>query len=135
MMKYLKGQTSSNFGNMISQMIGAIWIPFIPMQALQIILLDIITDVSCSMIPFDSVDERNIMQPLDFSVKQIRSFMFAFGPLSSCIDMITFAFLMYFISPLMVVNMNSTGDTINWAFQSGMFNWNWAETSDEYITL
>lgn len=135
MMKYLKGQTSSNFGNMISQMIGAIWIPFIPMQALQIILLDIITDVSCSMIPFDSVDERNIMQPLDFSVKQIRSFMFAFGPLSSCIDMITFAFLMYFISPLMVANMNSTGDTINWAFQSGMFNWNWAETSDEYITF
>lgn len=61
--------------------------------------------------------------------------MFAFGPLSSCIDMITFAFLMYFISPLMVVNMNSTGDTINWAFQSGMFNWNWAETSDEYITF
>lgn len=134
MMKYLKGQTSSNFGNMISQMIGAIWIPFIPMQALHIILLDIITDVSCSMIPFDHVDEHEIEKPLDFSVTQIRSFMFAFGPLSSMLDMITFAVLMYFICPLMVVNMEG-GDSLNWAIAGGLFDWDWASDSDKYITF
>lgn len=134
MMKYLKGQTSSNFGNMISQMIGAIWIPFIPMQALHIILLDIITDVSCSMIPFDHVDEHEIEKPLDFSVTQIRSFMFAFGPLSSLLDMITFAVLMYFICPLMVVNIGSA-DSLNWAITGGMFDWGWATDSSKYITF
>lgn len=134
MMKYLKGQTSSNFGNMISQMIGAIWIPFIPMQAIQIILLDLITDVSCSMIPFDKVDERNIQKPLDFSVKQIRSFMFAFGPLSSMVDMMTFAVLMYFIAPLMVVNAGEAGaESIVWAVQGGMFDWSWATDSSNYL--
>lgn len=134
MMKYVKGQTSSNFGNMISQMIGAIWIPFIPMQAIQIILLDLISDVSCSMIPFDKVDERNIKRPLDFSVSQIRTFMFAFGPLSSAVDMMTFAVLMYFIAPLMVSNIGVATDEIaNWGLTQ--FNWGWATDSQQYITF
>lgn len=117
MMKYLKGQTSSNFGNMFSQMIGAIWIPFLPMKALHIIALDIITDISCAMIPFDKVDEKDIQKPLDFSIKQIRSFMFIFGPLSSIMDMVTFAILMYYIAPLSVGSANQAGLM--------QFDWGW----------
>ncbi len=102
MMKYVKGQTSSNFGNMISQSIGALWLPFAPLKAVHIILLDIISDISCSMIPFDNVDEKDIRQPLNFSLSQIRSFMFLFGPLSSLVDMTSFALLMYVICPFML---------------------------------
>lgn len=58
MMKYLKGQSSSNFGNMISQSIGTLRIPFAPIKAVHIIMLDIISDISCSMIPFDNVEEK-----------------------------------------------------------------------------
>ena len=106
MMKYVKCQTSSNFGNMISQSIGAIWIPFSPLKAVHIIMLDIISDISCSMIPFDNVDEKDIIKPLDFSLEQIRGFMFMFGPLSSLLDMASFAILLYFICPMM---LTSTG--------------------------
>ena len=102
MMKYVKCQTSSNFGNMISQSIGAIWIPFSPLKAVHIIMLDIISDISCSMIPFDNVDEKDIRNPLDFSLNQIRGFMFMFGPLSSFLDMASFAILLYFICPMML---------------------------------
>ncbi len=102
MMKYVKGQTSSNFGNMISQSIGALWIPFAPLKAVHIIMLDIISDVSCSMIPFDNVEEKDIKNPLNFSLKEIRSFMFTFGPLSSLLDMASFAILLYFICPFML---------------------------------
>ncbi len=102
MMKYVKGQTSSNFGNMISQSIGAIWLPFAPLKAVHIILLDIISDISCSMIPFDNVDEKDIRQPLNFSLSQIRGFMFLFGPLSSLVDMTSFALLLYVICPFML---------------------------------
>lgn len=105
MMKYLKGQTSSNFGNMCSQLIGSLWIPFIPMAPVMIILLDIVTDVSCAIMPMDQVDEELTLNPCRFSVKEIRSFMFMFGPLSSLIDLITFAILLYFIAP-MQLNMN-----------------------------
>lgn len=118
MMKYLKGQTSSNFGNMISQCIGAIWIPFIPMKALHIIMLDLITDVSCSLIPFDKVDEEQLKKPLNFDTKQIRDFMFAFGPISSLVDMMTFGVLMYLICPMMV---------------GSQFNFNWGTTNPDYV--
>lgn len=120
MMKYVKGQTSSNFGNMISQCIGAIWIPFIPMKALHIILLDIITDISCGVIPFDKVDEEQIVKPLKFSLEQIRGFMFTFGPISSLVDMMTFAILMYYICPLM---------------SQGQFDFSWETSSNQYLTF
>ena len=129
MMKYLKGQTSSNFGNMISQCIGAIWIPFIPMKALHIILLDLITDISCSLIPFDKVDEEMIKKPLNFDVNQIKGFMLTFGPISSLVDMLTFALLMYFICPLSIgSNFNYSWDNVDpnyvnfmITFQTGFF--------------
>lgn len=102
MMKYVKCQTSSNFGNMISQSIGAIFLPFSPLKAVHIILLDIISDISCSLIPFDTVEEKDIRKPLNFSLSQIRSFMFLFGPLSSLLDMASFLILFYFICPMML---------------------------------
>lgn len=126
MMKFLKGQTSSNFGNMLSQTIGAIWLPFIPLKALHVILLDLISSASCSLIPFDKVDEDVIQKPLDFSTKQIRNFMFAFGPLSTLIDLSTFAFLFYFICPIMMGNTYTQlapqeQVTFMIIFQSGFF--------------
>lgn len=104
MMKYVKCQTSSNFGNMISQSMGAIFLPFSPLKAVHIILLDIISDISCSLIPFDTVEEKDIKMPLTFSLSQIRSFMFLFGPLSSFLDMASFLVLFYFICPMMLKN-------------------------------
>lgn len=99
MMKYLKGQTSSNFGNMLSQLIGALWIPFIPMAPVQLIILDLITSISCACMPFDRVDPHMIAKPLRFDVEEIKWFMFLFGPISSIIDICTFALLFFFIAP------------------------------------
>ena len=132
MMKYVKCQTSSNFGNMISQSIGAIWIPFSPLKAVHIIMLDIISDISSSMIPFDNVDEKDILNPLNFSIDQIRGFMFMFGPLSSLLDMASFAILLYFICPNMISSQgisytsyqaldSSSKITFMMIFQTGFF--------------
>lgn len=99
MMKYIKIQTSSNFGNMVSQLVGAIWIPFIPMAPVQIILLDLITDISCACMPFDSVDPKAVEKPLRFDMGEIRWFMFTFGPVSSLVDLAAFALLLYYIAP------------------------------------
>lgn len=130
MMKYIKGQTSSNFGNMCSQLIGSLWIPFIPMAPVMIILLDIVTDVSCAVMPLDQVDEELTLKPCNFSVKEIRSFMFTFGPLSSLVDLATFATLMYFIAPMQIgdsfANLSLTPDTPAYLsfiaiFQTGFF--------------
>lgn len=132
MMKYVKCQTSSNFGNMISQSIGAIWLPFSPLKAVHIILLDIISDISCSLIPFDNVEEKDIKNPLNFSMSEIRNFMFIFGPLSTLLDMTTFAILLYVICPMMMKSnginyinfesLNSDGKLLFISiFQTGFF--------------
>lgn len=120
MMKYLKGQTSSNFGNMLSQLVGALWIPFIPIAPVQIILLDLITDVSCACMPFDAVDAHAIERPLRFDVDEVRWFMFMFGPVSSLIDLCTFAILMYLIAP----NAPLAGSAI------GSFDLSWATAAE-----
>lgn len=125
MMKYTKGQTSSNFGNMISQLAGSIWIPFLPMQAVQIILLDIISDVSCATMPLDRVDDELLLKPCRFSVKEIRWFMFLFGPLSSVVDLCAFALLMYVIAPNAIVN----GQPL------GLFNPDWSPLSYQYLSF
>lgn len=125
MMKYLKGQTSSNFGNMISQVIGAFWIPFIPMRALHIVMLDIITSISCTCLPFDNVDNEVILKPLNYSVKQIKHFMFMFGPISSLVDMSTFAFLYYYLAPKVAGgsydSLMCDKDIFMMTFQTGFF--------------
>lgn len=109
MMKYLKGQTSSNFGNMLSQLIGSLWIPFIPMAPVHIILLDLVTSISCACMPFDNVDKHMIEKPLRFDVREIRWFMFLFGPVSSIIDLCAFAILFYFIAPGALLNGQPLG--------------------------
>lgn len=116
MMKYLKGQSSSNFGNMISQIVGALWIPFLPMGPIHLILLDLITDVSCACMPFDNVDPHLIKKPLRFDVSEIKWFIFFFGPISSIVDLSAFALLFYFIAP----NAPFMGGTI------GAYDYSWS---------
>lgn len=123
MMKYLKGQTSANFGNMLSQLIGAIWIPFIPMLPIQIILLDLITSISCACMPFDNVDPHMIEKPLRFNVNEIKWFMGMFGPISSIVDLSAFALLLYFVAPSAMIGGNVIGQ----------FNPSWINASEGSI--
>lgn len=111
MIKYIKIQTSSNFGNMISQIIGSLFIPFLPMRALQIILLGLISDFSSSFIPFDKVDKKDLMQPIKFSTKSIRNFMFTFGPVSSIVDILAFITLLLYICPMQAGGVLNSLDT------------------------
>ena len=55
--KYIKMTASSNFGNMFSVLAASAFLPFLPMTPVQILLLNLIYDVSCLAIPWDNVDE------------------------------------------------------------------------------
>ena len=48
MMKYIKMTVSSNFGNMLSVLAASAFLPFLPMTALQLILLNLVYDLSCT---------------------------------------------------------------------------------------
>ena len=55
-MKYIVMGTSSNFGNMFSMAAASLFLPFLPMLPTQILLNNLLYDVSQISIPSDNVD-------------------------------------------------------------------------------
>ena len=89
-MKYIMMGTSSNFGNMFSMAAAALFLPFLPMLPVQILLNNLLYDVSELPIPLDRVDEEYLRQPRHWDMAFIRDFMLFIGPVSSAFDLLTF---------------------------------------------
>lgn len=97
--KYIKITASSNFGNIFSIVIASVFLPFFPMTALQLLLLNLLYDILCLALPWDQVDEEVCSKPLEWSGKTLGRFMRFFGPISSIFDIITFAYLFFVLCP------------------------------------
>ena len=89
-MKYIMMGTSSNFGNMFSMAGAALFLPFLPMLPTQILLNNILYDLSEVPIPFDAVDAQALQTPRVMDITLIRNFMLTIGPISSLFDFLTF---------------------------------------------
>jgi Mg2+-importing ATPase len=94
--KYVLMGASSNFGNMFSMAGATLLLPFLPMLPIQILLNNLIYNVSEIAIPFDNVDAEVVVGPLKWDIKLIERFMLVFGPVSSIFDFITFYAMMVF---------------------------------------
>ena len=101
MLKYIKITASSNFGNILSIVCASAFLPFLPMTSLQILLLNLLYDVLCIILPWDNVDEEDTLSPRDWSGRTLGRFMLSFGPISSLFDLVTFLFLYYALCPLL----------------------------------
>ena len=101
MLKYIKITASSNFGNIFSIVCASAFLPFLPMTSLQILLLNLLYDVLCIILPWDNVDEEDTLSPRDWSGKTLGRFMLFFGPISSLFDVVTFLFLYYILCPML----------------------------------
>ena len=99
MSTYVRLTVSSNFGNIISVLVAAAALPFLPMGAVQLLLLNLIYDVTCCAIPWDCVDDERIARPSVWSTRATKRFMLAFGPVSSVFDIVTFAALFFLVCP------------------------------------
>jgi Mg2+-importing ATPase len=95
-MKYIMMGTSSNFGNMFSAAGASLFLPFLPMLPTQILLNNLLYDLSELAIPTDNVDSEYIKKPKRLDISFIRKFMIALGPISSIFDFLTF-FLMIIV--------------------------------------
>jgi Mg2+-importing ATPase len=93
-MKYIMMATSSNFGNMFSMAAATVFLPFLPMLPLQILLNNLMYDVSEISLPLDEVDSENLEQPKRWDMSFIRNFMLTIGPISSLFDFLTFYLLL-----------------------------------------
>ena len=113
MLKYIKMTASSNFGNVFSVLVASAFIPFLPMLPLQLLVLNLLYDISQTGIPFDAVDEEQLRLPQKWNPDEIGRFMIFFGPVSSVFDIATFL-LMWFV-------FGADSGTQESLFQSGWF--------------
>jgi Mg2+-importing ATPase len=93
--KYIKMTASSNFGNMFSVLVASAFLPFLPMLPLQILVLNLLYDISQLSIPFDRMDDEYLRMPRKWDASDIGRFMLWIGPTSSVFDITTFALLWY----------------------------------------
>lgn len=96
--KYLKMALSSNFGNMFSVVGASILLPFLPMLPVQILIQNLLYDISQIATPFDKVDDDYLRKPRKWEAIELRRFMLFIGPVSSIFDYATFAAMWFIFS-------------------------------------
>jgi len=94
--KYIKMTASSNFGNVFSILIASAFLPFLPMLPVQLLVQNLLYDVSQISIPWDKMDKEFTKLPRKWESGSIAIFMIFIGPLSSVFDIITFV-VMWFV--------------------------------------
>lgn len=97
--KYIRITASSNFGNIFSIVVASVFLPFFPMTSVQLLLLNLLYDMLCLVLPWDNVDEEICARPLEWSGRTLGRFMRFFGPISSFFDIITFSYLFFVLCP------------------------------------
>lgn len=123
-LKYIKITISSNFGNSLSILVASIWLPFLPMMAIQILLQNLLYDISQLAIPWDRVDEDFIKKPQKWNAKSILPFAFWNGPLSSIFDITTFLFLGYSLH-IFANYANAAPNSSEALYQEALFHTGW----------
>lgn len=113
MMKYIKITISSNFGNVFSILIASAFLPFLPMLSLQLLLQNLIYDFAQLTIPWDNVDDEELLTPTKWETKGLMKFTVCIGPVSSIFDVITFLVMWFVFGANTVANQS--------LFQTGWF--------------
>ena len=88
--KYIKMVISSNFGNVFSVLIASAWLPFNPMTGLQMLVQNVLYDVSQIAIPWDNMDAEDLEAPQRWQIWDLLRFIIILGLTSSTIDLSTF---------------------------------------------
>jgi Mg2+-importing ATPase len=107
--KYILMGASSNLGNMFSMAGAALFLPFLPMLPTQVLLNNLLYDLSEVGVPFDNVDPEALQKPVHWDIRFIERFMLVLGPVSSLFDFLTFFAL---------IQLFGAGEAV---FQTGWF--------------
>jgi Mg2+-importing ATPase len=123
-LKYIRMSASSNFGNNFSVLGASFILPFVPMQAIQLLTNNLLYDFSQVPIPTDKVDPEQVARPRPWSIREITRFILCIGPISSIFDYTTFFIMLYVFGVSWVTpdNMKTEGGKHLIAlFQTGWF--------------
>ncbi|RQS68718.1 magnesium-translocating P-type ATPase [Burkholderia sp. Bp8963] len=92
-LKYLNMTASSNFGNVFSVLVASAFLPWEPMLATQLLVLNLIYDTSQMLLPWDKMDPEFLKKPRKWEAGNISRFMLWVGPTSSVFDITTYVLM------------------------------------------
>lgn len=96
--KYILATMASNFGNFYAVSVSTLLIDFLPMLPLQILLLNMLSDLPMVAVATDNVDKREVAIPRRFDLKGLVMISTLLGIVSTIFDFIFFG-MFYKISP------------------------------------
>ncbi|GAA5180543.1 magnesium-translocating P-type ATPase [Rugosimonospora acidiphila] len=91
--KHIKITVSSNVGNVTSVAVAGVLLPFLPLLPLQILVQNLLFDVSQLFLAFDRTDEGGHGRPRTFDSGDLLRFVVCFGVINALADLATFAAL------------------------------------------
>ncbi|KWD53317.1 magnesium-translocating P-type ATPase [Burkholderia ubonensis] len=92
-LKYLNMTASSNFGNVFSVLVASAFLPWEPMLATQLLVLNLVYDTSQMLLPWDRMDPEFLKKPRRWEAGNIKRFMLWVGPTSSVFDITTYVLM------------------------------------------
>ncbi|MCK4265614.1 HAD-IC family P-type ATPase [Candidatus Babeliales bacterium] len=88
--KYLQTTLSSNFGNFFAIGTSSLLIPFSPLLAKQILLINFLSDIPLIFIATDNIEASTLKKPSTYSVQKIGAVAVILGIVSTTFDFIFF---------------------------------------------
>jgi Mg2+-importing ATPase len=89
-LKYVFFAIAANFGYMFSVAVASLFLPFEPLLAFQILLVNLLADFPAMALATDTVDPEQIQRPRRWDMGFVTRFMLSFGLTSSLFDFLTF---------------------------------------------
>lgn len=89
--KYIRSTLTSNFGNFYTLAIASLLLDFLPILPLQILLLNLLTDLPMIAISMDNVDPQELRNPRNYDIRNIALVGTILGLVSTVFDFIFFA--------------------------------------------
>jgi Mg2+-importing ATPase len=117
-LKYVFYVIAANFGYMFSLAVASVFMPFEPLLASQILMVNLIADFPAMCLATDRVDPEQIQRPRRWDVRFIVRFMMSFGFASSMFDFMTFGAMFYIFREMRTAG---TAEEFEQLFHTGWF--------------
>jgi P-type Mg2+ transporter len=92
--KYIKTSLTGSFGHFYAVAISSLFVDYVPMLPLQILLMNILSDIPLLAISTDTVEISELKEPKQYNIREIAFVTTFFGLLSSLFDFLVFITVM-----------------------------------------
>lgn len=120
-LKYIKLTVASNFGLMLTLLIGSIWFDFAAMSPIQLLMQNLTFDLANLLFVVDKVDAEAIKKPLKWNIKSILPFVVVNSILMSLISITNFLIIGYGFNFFDHINNGPDRDLFIMQFQTIFF--------------